>query len=289
VTRRVYLDSRDLIELVGNNRPGTPPEFATFLHEKDWVVVYSFANVCETTIPEDLGETARRADLLASLPHTFVRAMPPIRCLEFAAATQAFAAGMEPLPINPYVGHWFETFLYPEQDAELAGARQFSFQKQVIFMVTHNPDVCRNLAEHTEQVQSAVDQDRTVTDAVRRNRERFEGGVAVALAECGLSMPSAGKKAFARWIRDNPIRCPGWRLFDEGYLKFASNTADTVDHGDSNDWSHVSCLPYVDAITLDRRIAGYARAAVDNLRNLNPSYAFAQRIFRDCEDWMKRA
>jgi hypothetical protein len=289
VQRRLYLDSRDLIELVANDRPVTVAAFADLLRQKDWSVVYSYANVCETTIPGDLRETARRAALLNSIPHIFIRAMPPIRCMEFRAATRAFGAGLEPVIINPYVEYWFEAFLYPEQDAEMSAVRQFAFEQQVLFMVKNSPDVCRNLPEQTAEVQSAVDKDRTVTDPVRRNRERFEGGVAVTLAECGLSVPTAEKRAFARWIRENPARCPGWRLFDEGYLKFASNVSDSVDHGDSNDWSHVTCLPYVDAITLDRRIAGYARAAADNLHRQSASCSYSERIFKDVENWLHSA
>jgi hypothetical protein len=283
------LDSRDLIELVSSNRPMPVAAFIQMLRERDWVVVYSFANVCETSIPEDLAETSRRANLLQSLPHTCVRAMPAIRYLEFAATTHEFESGTPLRVVNPYVNHWYETFLYPNQDAEMALLANTTLEQQVVFMVTHNPDVCRNLPEHTVLVQSAVEQDRRVTDAVRRNRERFEGGVAVALAECGLSMPSAGKKKFAKWIREDPSRCPGWRLFDEGYLKFATNVSDAVDHGDSNDWSHVSCLPYVDAITLDRRIAEYARAAAVNLQQQNGALRYVERIYANTQDWIARA
>jgi hypothetical protein len=289
VQRRLYLDSRDLIELVSKNKPMSAVSFAQFLAERDWVVVYSFANVCETTIPEDLDETTRRARVLKSLPHTFIRAMPAIRCLEFAAASRALESGSEPTAIDPYVSHWHQTFLYPHQDAEMAAAGSFSFENQVVFMVSRNPDVCRNLPHQTAKVQRAVEKDRTVSDHVRRNRERFEGGVAVALAECGLRMPATGKKPFARWIRQDPTRCPGWRLFDEGYLKFASNVADSVDHGDSNDWSHVSSLPYVDAITLDRRIAAYARAAAETLQLQNSTCRYSDRIFRNAEEWLRVA
>jgi hypothetical protein len=213
--------------------------------------------------------------------------MTAIRCMEFATATRGFEAQVEPTAINPYVKHWHQTFLYRTQDQEMKRAARFSFEDQVAFMVAKNPDLCRNLPEHTAKVQQAVDEDRQVSDPVRRNRQRFEGGVAMALNDCGLSMPPAGKKEFTRWIRENPTRCPGWRLFDEGYLKFASNVSDSVDNGDMNDWCHVSCLPYVDAITLDRRIAGYARAAAESLKRENPECAYSERIFRDAESWLQ--
>jgi len=284
---RLYLDSRDLIELVSTNRPVPPHELANVLRANYWAVVYSLANVCETAIPEDLEETKRRALLLKSLPHTFIRGMPPIRWMEFPAAIRGFESQVEPTPINPYAKHWYQTFLYRAQDREMKRVARFSFEDQVVFMVANNPDLCRNLPANTAQIQQAVDDDRQVSDPVRRNRQRFEGGVAVALARCGLSMPTAGKKEFARWIRQNPTRCPGWRLFDEGYLKFASNVSDSVDHGDMNDWSHVTSLPYVDGMTLDRRIAGYARAAAENVKRENPACAYAERIFKDTQGWLQ--
>jgi hypothetical protein len=285
--RRLYLDSRDLIDLVSTSSPIPPKKIANVLRDNYWAVVYSFSNVCETAIPEDLEETKRRALLLKSLPHAFIRGMPPIRCMEFKAATRAFESQVEPAAINPYVEHWYQTFLYRAQDREMKRAARFRFEDQVVFMVANNPDLCRNLPAHTAKVQQAVEEDREVSDPVRRNRQRFEGGVAVALADCGLPMPMAGKKELAHWIRENPTRCPSWRLFDEGYLKFASNVSDSVDHGDMNDWSHVSSLPYVDAITLDRRIASYARAAADNLKRLNPACTYAERIFKNTEEWLK--
>jgi hypothetical protein len=127
-----------------------------------------------------------------------------------------------------------------------------------------------------------------VTNAVRRNRARFEGGVRKHLIRCRIPLPIGGLRDFARWIRNNPTRCPGWRIFYETYLEFCTNVDDEVEAGDVRDFSHVGCLPYVDAITLDRRMAGYCRAGALKLLEQNAAVDYVGRIFADSAAWLAR-
>lgn len=136
-------------------------------------------------------------------------------------------------------------------------------------------------------VQRAVDEDRKATDAVRRNRERFIGGVGRALFDCRMRTPDAGLARFARWVRADSSRCPGWRIFTEAHLEFSTNVQDRVAVGDISDFSHIACLAYVDAMTLDRRMAGYAREAALKLERSNVQIRLSNRIFLNAESWLQ--
>lgn len=283
--KRLYLDTRDLIELLTNRGDVGLDRLATLLREQQWELVYSFANTCEVAIPDDVHETGRRFGILAELPHTFIRNLPPMRRLEFASAVAAYSQNAEPEAVDVFVAAWPQTFTYPNQDADLAAATRMSLREQVTGMAKLNPNLFRNKPEHMRSMQLAVDKDRTVTDAVRRSRIRSERAVQLALEDAALPVPPQGLSAFARWLRDNPARCPGWRIFEESYLEFCTNKHDQVDVGDLSDWSHVSAIAYVDAITLDRRIAGYVRAAAEKLETLNRDVRYSQRLYPSLKRW----
>ena len=285
--KRLYLDSRDLIELLTHGQPVGLDEFADILRRERWQLVYSFSNTCELALPQNLHETARRFGVLAEFPHSYIRSLPPIRDIEFRHAIAVYAQGAKPQRADVYVPAWYQTFTYINQDADLAAAARMSLAEQVVGMARLNPDIFRNKPQHMQDTQSAVDEDRAVTDAVRRNRARFEGAVRLALADAQLPIPTEGLTKFARWVRDDPSRCPGWRIFEESYLEFCTNVQDRVDLGDLSDWTHISAVPYVDAITLDRRIAGYTKATSRKLTALNPDVEYMNRVFASTEDWMR--
>ena len=57
--------------------------------------------------------------------------------------------------------------------------------------------------------------------------------------------------------------------------------------GDSPDFSHIITSPYVDAVILDRRMAGYARAASRRLAHETGLGQFDEaKVFTTLEDWI---
>ncbi len=283
----VYLDSRDLIRLVSRNEPIAPIDLAQVLTERQWQLVYSFANICEVVVLDDLLETRNRLQLLDRLPHTHIMAMPAIRCLEFTAARVACAGASKLESISPFVQRWHQSYTYPGQPNYQDMLVNYSLVDQVLPLAMNNPEVCRNSKGKAAFLQQAVEQDRAVTDAVRRNRQRWEGGVRGALRDCGVAVPQSELAALAGWIRADPCRCPGWRLFHEVYLEFCTNVGDLGDAGDVRDFSHVACLPYVDAMTLDRRMSAYCRAAVIRLQSVKPDIGYSSRICGNTEAWLR--
>jgi hypothetical protein len=284
----LYLDSRDLIRLVSRDEPMAAGDFAAVLAANQDQLVYSFANICELVIVDDLLETRRRLRVLDELPHTYIIALPPATCLEFRSAVTAFENGHDTALIDPFVPQWHQTYRYPGQANYQDLLVNYSLLDQVLPIAMNNPDLCRNLQRRALVLQEAVAEDRMLTNAVRRNRARFEGGVRQHLTRCQIPMQIAALPDFARWIHNNPARCPGWRIFYETYLEFCTNVEDQVDAGDVRDFSHVACLPYVDAITLDRRMAGYCRAGAMRLREQNAAVDYVGRIFADSAAWLVR-
>ena len=68
-------------------------------------------------------------------------------------------------------------------------------------------------------------------------------------------------KSFTDWVYENPNRCPGIRLSFEIWRQIVMNKTDGLEDSDMEDYQHIICLPYVDAITLDRRMHGYVSQA----------------------------
>jgi hypothetical protein len=283
--RKVYFDSRDLIRLISRDEPMCPHDFGALLNASGWELVYSFPNICESMLTEEILESRRRLQVLDQIPHTFILALPPTTCLEFRAADIAFANNTEPEGIANFMDHWHQTYRYPGQPNYQDFLVNYHLVDQVLPLVMNNPDLFRNLQRRAFSLQLAVDEDRNAPNAVRRNRARFEGGVRRLLRKCRIQERHYIRE-FARWIRNDPRRCPGWRIFHETYLEFCSNIGDRVDEGDIRDFSHVACLPYVDAITLDRRMAGYCRAAAVKLHEENVAIDYADRVFQDSESWL---
>jgi len=82
--QKLYLDSRDLINVLSRNDPVTPDELRQLLTNQDVVLVYSFSNVIETVAYGNLYESRRRLDLLDSMPKIFIMSLPPLIRTEFA-------------------------------------------------------------------------------------------------------------------------------------------------------------------------------------------------------------
>lgn len=282
--RTVYFDSRDLIRLVSRDEPMPAADFRVLLLRAGWQLVYSFANICESMVTSELLESRRRLQVLDSIPHTFILALPPATCLEFRSAVHAFERNEPPQQINIFARQWHQTYRYPGQPNYQDLLVNYNLTDQVLPLLINNPALFRNLRRRAFFLQHAVDEDRMVANAVRRNRARFEGGIRRQLIRCRIHEPEAFRE-FARWIQNDPNRCPGWRIFHETYLEFCTNVNDNVDAGDVRDFSHVACLPYVSAITLDRRMAGYCRAAALRLRERNIMIDYADRIFPNSESW----
>lgn len=98
-----------------------------------------------------------------------------------------------------------------------------------------------------------------------------------------LPYPSGGLFEFADWIYETPNRCPAIRLVYEVWHKITKNKTDPLDDSDMEDLMHLSCLPYVDFMTVDRRMHGYVTQASKGL-----CLPFQNKISKSAQDILSR-
>ena len=97
-----------------------------------------------------------------------------------------------------------------------------------------------------------------VKDGVRKRNRKFRH-CRGREAGCGAE----GRVASRRCERlfENPLRCPGTRLQFETFQMLVGDRKAKAKASDIPDFSHVSCLPYVDLMTLDGQMRSYVRSA----------------------------
>jgi hypothetical protein len=81
-----------------------------------------------------------------------------------------------------------------------------------------------------------------------------------------VASPNSDIKSFANWIYSDPTRCPSLRLGYEVFHKMIKNVDDEPIPSDMEDFCHIDCLPYVDFLTLDKRMCGYVNQACKTMR-----------------------
>jgi len=287
---RLYLDSRDLISVLARSIPVDAGELATILQAKDTELVFSWSNVIESvTFREpNIRETRRRLELIEQLPQCYILGLPPLIRTEFRSAFRAFEANDFGLAaIDPFVPTWQRTLRDPGRILPQDLLINFTTTDQVVEIVFNNPQIGHNTRTRTMLFRNEVADDRLHNPEVRRSATWFRGGVAQTLVNSGLRLDRARFEAFADWLAANPTACPGWLLFHESYGVFCDNVNDAGQRGDAPDFSHIITAPYIDAITLDRRMADYCRRGSRTLADAHDPLLFAPtKIFHSLEGWI---
>jgi hypothetical protein len=287
---RLYLDSKDLIGVLARSVPVDAGELATILQAKDTELVFSWSNVIESvTFREpNIRETRRRLELIEQLPQCYILGLPPLIRTEFRSAFRAFEANDFGLAaIDPLVPTWQRTLRDPGRVLPQDLLINFKTTDQVVEIVFDNPQIGQHTKADHAFYRNEVAADRLHNPAVRRSAAWFRGGVAQTLVSSGLRLDRARFEAFADWLAANPTACPGWLLFQESYGVFCDNVNDAGQRGDGPDFSHIITAPYIDAITLDRRMADYCARASRTLADEHDPLLFAPtKIFHNLEEWM---
>ncbi len=242
---KILLDGKDLINLAEHSKPVPLEEFHQTLESKGHQIVLSYTNVRELAAPiaitEEVLKVRRLLNAVESLPAIYIREGFIIDD-EIRAAATAFEAGAEYSPINPFVRRWDYTFHHGESPARL-------YINYGLFEIVHS---------------------------ISRRHHALER----QMTQRGIRIPSAGIKAFARWVRENPARCPGYRQSYEMYHAIQANSSDIPKDGDIPDMAHIAALPYVDFLTLDRRMMNYATHIGSKLLKNISSPPYQTRLFR---------
>lgn len=282
--QKLYLDSRDLINVISRNNPVAPDELRELLEERDVVLVYSFSNVIETAAYGDLYESRRRLDLLESMPKIFIMSLPPLIRTEFYEVQRVIGTNGPYQEIDAFRDQWAQT-LDHRPVPYMIGRTMVA---EAMLMLFDRPGLGRNTQRNLERFREQIGLDRLSTSAERRRWTWFVGSVHQIINSCGWRMGNyRSLDRLARWIYDDGSIVPGWRLSHFVYAAFCDNVNDQGECGDPPDYSHVTAVPYVDAMTLDNRMRGYYRSAIEKLQERYPDVNYYRnRAFRNLESWL---
>jgi hypothetical protein len=87
--------------------------------------------------------------------------------------------------------------------------------------------------------------------------DNFIKTIKIKIKSSRLKIPLDKTEALSRWIYKDARRCPSIRLNYELWHKMLHNVTDIPRDQDLADFLNISCLPYSDIMTLDRRMHGY--------------------------------
>ena len=262
---KLFLDSWILISLLdGRGSPGLD-EVRDRLCAKGHQLAVSPTLVFELAAPLSALSTEtnvmRRLIDLESLPTAYL-ADGQIARRELVSAIQAFGDCREYVPVDPYVER-FDAAIPLHGSTPTAIYLHHSLPETVLTIWQEAPEFFR---DPIEQLRARIEADRKVPkppslamnfrEKLRRDLRLYE-----------LREPEGGVDAFADWIYERPDRCPGTRLNYEVYHHLRRNVGDQPEASDFGDFAHVRCTPYVDLMTLDRRMADYVRRSGQGWRD----------------------
>lgn len=283
MSETLYLDSRDLINVIRYSDPLTTAELRTILRDRHAKLVYSFSNVFEVVNFGNESEQRRRVRILDSFPKTFIAALPRLIELEFLQALLAFHGEMRRTPqLNAFRDQFHQTFAHG-----LPQVRE-SFEQLIMKMLREYPALGKNTEDKLKVYMSEVSIDRAHPAAKRKTWEWFKAGVANMFFKFGFeNYPRDDFEAFCRWLNQHGEAVPGWRVFQGAQAAFTDNLGDEGERGDPPDYSHIISVCYVDSATLDNRMRGYYASSIRLLKKAYPDIKyFEHRVFRNLAEWV---
>lgn len=269
---RILLDAKDLIDVVEHARPITLTEFQDYLLSHDHKVVLTHTSIIEFSAPlvadEDFLKLRRLLQQIEALPVTYINEAK-IQIQELLAAKEAYERECEYSSIDPYVRRWDETF--STEPSFLQMLVNVRIDEMIYSLWKHNPASLLFTKEFSEGARKQMNADRALP-AHRRKRPRdvFINSVGKHFARYSVSISEEELINLGAWIHKDPKRCPGLRLHHDTYHELRRNSHDGVRDSDVSDFSHIYAIPYVDAVTLDRRMTNYVRIVAGRLHKLNP-------------------
>ena len=286
---KVLLDAKDLIDVIEHSRPISANDLGSWLQSKGAQLVLSYTNVRELAAPiatrQDILGTRALLNKLESLPVCYIREGYILRD-ELKAAMGAFENRREPDTIDPFVRRWDYTFHDGESPAK-------HFVAYSIFEIVHtiakrDPQLLLSRKALAERLRLQFAAERQMAAGVKKTAaQNFPDSVARHLTARGLPLPNAGVEVFGKWIYADQRRCPGLRLAYEMYHSIQANVTDVPKDGDIPDLAHIYAIPYVDHITVDRRMCGYSRCVAKKLFKANPVVNYEPRLAASLEELLR--
>lgn len=262
---KIYFDSKDLINIIEKSTPCSTDNLKNILNSGSHELVLSFLTIME--ISEPLLHKKVKSNIMdllnriEKLPHTFIHSSSIPR-VELEEAFEAFSKGREYNDINPYVSRFDETCdlsKIPPTNVYI------NYPLSEIVWDLYCFGAVGGLDAYGEKLRKVFMADRSMKNQPNL-KDHFTTNVERTLSLYGLKIPSTKLTPFSSWIYDNPSRCPSERLGYEVWHKMLKNITDIPNDSDMEDYNHLSCLPYVDLMTLDRRMHNYVAQASKSLK-----------------------
>ena len=215
---------------------------------------------------------------MESLPHCYLNEGGIQRC-EVSRASAAFREGREPEPYDPYVERWDYTLADDPVTEMLVGYRLDDFfyhywrsDRRVLSF--GEPDG-RGFTEFMDLQRSLRKSD------PKSDKSIFIDNASRWLEGAGVVIKDFDHKAWARWVYDDPKRCPALMLQFQVLREIVRNVADVPKESDVPDLAYVPAVPYVDTTTMDKRMANYTKQAARVLSRRNRDIAYDKSLFKD--------
>jgi hypothetical protein len=288
---RVLPDSKDLINVIDYATPLSVEDLAKVLTSNGHRLVFTSINVKEALGPVrktgDIDRMCGRYRALDSLPHCAL-AESFILHQEIEAAVKAFHAGQtSPASISPFVFHWLDTLTPPHCIAPNVNEHvKMDAERFLIGMLRESPQFFDPHAREHTVLQTLLLDNREAQPRKRRSAARvlFRGQLKHHIEQMRLPVITE-LNDLGDWLFDNPCFCPSLTFGFMLYQEFVDNLTDRMQRGDIHDVNLLLCLPYVDAITVDRRMLDYARRALVKVPDLQH---YQTRMFDNLGHWISR-
>jgi len=258
---KIYLDSKDVIDIFQNDHPCSASVFQKYVVEGGHEIVLSSYTIVEISAPLldpfTHGNVMILLNELEKFPILYVH--PDLRGLELKEALHAFSSKGEYQPVNPFVMRFDQTL---DLSANPETLRFLNYSLTEIVWDVYATGGLKGLETFAKPMKALISKDRKIARPPSL-ASHFTKVIERNLRDDGLSCSEV--KSFANWIYTNPHRCPGIKLSYEVWHQIVKNRTDGLEDSDMEDYQHLICLPYVDRITLDRRMYGYVFQAAKKI------------------------
>ncbi|MBU1343945.1 MAG: hypothetical protein KKE44_15285 [Proteobacteria bacterium] len=280
---RIYLDSKDIIEILEKSKPCSAIGFKEFLQSGNHELILSFVTVMEISEPllhkKASTNVMRLLNQLEDLPHLFIHSSR-ITLLELQQAYNSFCSDIEYKDVDIPFEKRFDTVV--DLNGQPSTSPYLNYPLAETVWDLYNFNALGGLDNYASKLISSFEADRAIKPRPKL-KENFQKTVGLNSRQNQLEIPMQDIKPLANWIYSNPNRCPSDRLGYELWHKMIRNLEDIPTPSDLEDFHNIGCLPYVDIMTLDRRMHGYV-CQVSNSLNVN----YDQKIFRNTNEFMKQ-
>ena len=288
---RVLLDTKDLIDAVEREAPLPRSDLGRELREHNAQIVLTFTNVREFAAPlthgADILQVRWLLQQIENLPICYIDENSIMK-LEITEAVAAFREQREVCVPDPYVQRFdgVVSSIGPMPTRVLVNQR---LDDLVFLLWRAKPNLLRPFSSLSSVFRGGIQTNRKIPAArLAVTQPRLAALIRQQAEHWKVSLASDDSDRFFKWVFENPARCPTARYQCELYLAMVRNSTNMVKGNDLADLAQTWTIPYVDLITVDRRISGYCAQVNRRLEKVNPTLGYTRRFVSSVSDVLLR-